>query len=107
MKKYKQIKDLPFSKAGDIWEVDGETVRINGSNYTFCSPDLWKNLVLYYSGDDGILNMEGEWFELAGTEDEKKLAREKERMELQNTADYYAEELEKIDERLKELAPHQ
>ena len=103
MKKYKQLKDLPMKKAGAIWEIDGTKIKIDGQDYTYCSPDLYKNLVLYYSDDDGNLNMEGEWFEIAGAEDEKKLELKKEREKLINESDYYEAELERITQRLNEI----
>jgi len=70
---WKQIKELPFSKKGSIWKVDGDELHIDGANYSNCHPDLWTGLVKYYTDEDtGLLDMSGEYFERAGTEDEKQ-----------------------------------
>lgn len=61
-KKYEQIKDLPFSNKGCIWEIDWENseelyLNIDGANYSYCSPGLWTGLVRYYYDIDEGLDM--------------------------------------------------
>ena len=92
--KYKQIKELPFSPVGSIWEIAGETIKVDGENYTFCFPENHKSLVMYYTDDYGNLNMEGEWFEIAGTEDEKKLEIIRQKRKVEEEISYYEAAIE-------------
>jgi hypothetical protein len=101
--KYKQLKDLPFSKKGDIWEVEKEKIIINGVNYTICSPCLWKDLVIYYTDDDIIDMNDGIWFEIFGTEDEKKLEIQKIKKGIVAEIDFYQCRIEDLNLTLKKL----
>ena len=67
IKYYKQIKELPFSRIGSLWIIEGDKdttqkLTINGSNYSYCSPGLWTGLVEYYRDEDGNLDMNSDWF---------------------------------------------
>lgn len=67
IKYYKQIKELPFSRVGSLWQIEGDRdttiiLLINGTNYSNTSPGLWTGLVKYYTDDDGAIDMESEWF---------------------------------------------
>lgn len=62
MSKYEQIKELPFSKVGSVWDIEfvhGEELILNidNENYSYCSPSLWTGLVRYYFDIDEGLDM--------------------------------------------------
>jgi hypothetical protein len=67
IKYYKQIKELPFSRIGSLWQIEGDqdiTTRllVNGTDYSHTYPSLWTGLVKYYTDDNGVLDMESDWF---------------------------------------------
>ena len=108
MKKYKQLKDLPFSSKGSIWEVqeDGKTDRIVINNVGCSMVGVYKSIVEYYTEESGVINMDdGEWFELAGTKEEKELQREREVQQMMAEREYLLIRVEEINETLDNLKP--
>jgi hypothetical protein len=99
--KFKQLKDLPFTEAGAIWDVDKEGIIINGANYFLI--DWAKSLVDYFTNEAGVFNPVGEWFEMAGSEEEKKEQIREQKLQLIAQKEYYQGEIEKVNESLLEL----
>lgn len=61
-KVYRQVKELPFSEVGSIWDIEWDygqdlILNIDNSNYSYCSPAIWTGLVRYYYDFDEGLDM--------------------------------------------------
>uniref|UniRef100_A0A6H1Z7A9 Uncharacterized protein n=1 Tax=viral metagenome TaxID=1070528 RepID=A0A6H1Z7A9_9ZZZZ len=111
---YIQLQDLPFSNKGSIWEVEADgkeiiAVYVNGVGYTFCSPGLQMAIAKYYASD-GSLDMTGEWFELAGSKEEKKLVLirmrdglQLERNDYQSRVDELQVQIDRLEKEIEEV----
>jgi hypothetical protein len=62
-----QIKDLPFSKSGAVWNINGDKILVDDCDHSYI--DTYVSLVRYYTMDSGIVNMDGEYFRLAVEKD--------------------------------------
>jgi hypothetical protein len=100
---WKQLKDLPFSNAGSIWEINGNELKIDGMNYSYTHPELWSGLVKYYIQESGVVDMTSEWFERAGSEDEKKHEVDMVKEMLRSKKENLLYEIQGIEDSIKEL----
>ncbi len=105
MKKYKQLKDLPFTKSGSVWKIDGKAfckININGDNYDYIG--FAKAMVEYYTSESNKLNMaDGVWFERLGTKAQKEAQRQEEIRQLKREKQYLNDRIEEIDGDLENL----
>ncbi len=104
---YKQLKDLPNHPAGSIWEiktdVGNRTIKVDGVITSSCEPSIDKQIVKYYTNENGMLDMEGDFFALANDEDERKLMKQIQIQQLMEERDYYQSKLLSIENALEEM----
>ena|SRR3990167_2519796 len=99
-KMYKQLKDLPWSKKGSLWEINDNNISIDGFNYSLI--DHMQTLVKYYTAEDGTIDMDdGIWFELAGDENYKRRVKEAEQYQLRMEKVYLEGRIKEINTKLK------
>lgn len=95
-----QLKDLPFSNKGDIWELEEGEIKINDCVYSSCSLDLVK----YYTLETGQIDMtQNGWFDIAGSEEEKRLEKIRIKRDLEFEKDFCLIRLAELEEAIQDL----